>query len=421
MGIASLDTATPTSSTLASTGAADIRALRVAIRETFVNFGIGTDVVTATAAQINGAPNKAGAETISGAWNFTSGTTMNGISNGAGTAAVPAYSFSSDTNTGMYSSGDDEVGVSVGGARVGKFSGRGLELFNTTAWTGVGFWYGANRKFLIDVDNADGDFGMYPVLGTGDGTGYGPAAFIYRALSQVVDVEYPLRITGGTPALPALRFAADGDTGIYQNGSVKLGFTVDGVSRGYFDAAGTFNLTGDFGVGGTSYFSGLTGASNPVTNNNTTIPNTSDVLFEVNKRTAVMSLQNNSEAVAVGTAEIANWTNKTVPASSFLTDDISGGRITVASGYTGYYRVTAQGTIRSTVGSITATIEVRKNGSALSHPAQTKITLPVNQYGSFSLDCCVYCTAADYLSLFSTVTTSAGTIDNLHFTVSRAV
>lgn len=53
MGIASLDTAGPTSSNLLSTGAADIRALRTAIRESFVNFGIGTDVVTATAAQIN--------------------------------------------------------------------------------------------------------------------------------------------------------------------------------------------------------------------------------------------------------------------------------------------------------------------------------------------------------------------------------
>ena len=55
-------------------------------------------------------PDKTATETISGDWNFT-----NVIQAANGTESLPSYTFNSDTNTGMYRIGTDNIGFSTTG------------------------------------------------------------------------------------------------------------------------------------------------------------------------------------------------------------------------------------------------------------------------------------------------------------------
>ena len=293
MGIASLDTANPTSSALASTGAADIRALRVAIRESFVNFGVGTDVVTATAAQINGAPNKAGAETISGAWLFSgvatfsnpviapigsasapsfsfTGDTDTGVySEGSnvlnvatagakrlgitatemqtmqpvwapiGSAGAPSLTFTGETNTGMYKRGSGQVGFAVSGTEAGWFGSTGLDIRNPGGgWAGVGFWYGADRRALIDVDLANGQFAAYPIIGSGAGT-YGAPIWRYDPTGTgQTDFGYQIRLPDGSASKPGVGFTSEDATGFWRSSAGVLDLSLAGVNRYEFTAAG---------------------------------------------------------------------------------------------------------------------------------------------------------------------------------------
>lgn len=53
-----------------------------------------------------------------------------------GTAALPSHSFDSDPNTGLFSSGADEISISCGGTTVAKFSQSGLTM-GTTIGTAI--------------------------------------------------------------------------------------------------------------------------------------------------------------------------------------------------------------------------------------------------------------------------------------------
>ena len=362
MGIASLDTATPTSSTLASTGAADIRALRVAIRETFVNFGIGTDVVTATAAQINGSPNKAGAETISGAWNFTSGTTMNGISNAVGTEAIPAYSFSSDPDTGIYSESANVVNVATSGSK--RLSVTAMEL----------------RSFQ------------------------------------------PVWSPPGSQTVPAFTFTGDTTTGIYQNGGASIGFTVGGTERGYFTPGGILQLVNGIALNGTAS-ADLAAAT--VVNIPTVTPSTdsstkaASTAF-VRNQWHTASLHKDPHTLAGTASEVgATWTvNPNAPAVGTDVTATSDGRLTANAN--GVYRVDLSCSVYLAASS-SSFIGLRKNGSALTGSALETVSNPaVNAILTpFSSSVLVSLNSGQYVSLYAHASAGSGTLYNAQFLMQR--
>ena len=367
MGIASLDTATPTSSTLASTGAADIRALRVAIRETFVNFGIGTDVVTATAAQINGAPNKAGAETISGAWNFTSGTTMNGISNAVGTEALPAYSFSSDPDTGIYSESSNVVNVATSGGK--RLSVTATEL----------------RSFQ------------------------------------------PVWSPPGSQTVPAFTFTGATTTGIYQNGGASIGFTVNGTERGYFRPDGGLQLINgvELGVAATANLASATSVTvptvTPSTDSTTKAASTAFVQSVAASARSYASMTKSAAlSVSATPAELATWVvgSNLVTGGSDVTPNANG-QITVNT--TGVYRVDFN-CVLGTASNGLPKIELRKGGSALTVPVYVNVNLDTaaTALSSQSFSVVLDLSATNYLSLYvSGSGLGDTTMTNAHFTVQR--
>lgn len=100
--ISDLVVTNPTSTDPKSEGDNHLRAIKTALKTDFPNI---SGPVTKTHTQLNNALDK-------------TGDTMTGpLAQAAGTAALPSYTFTGDTNTGIYSPGADQVAVSIGGAQ----------------------------------------------------------------------------------------------------------------------------------------------------------------------------------------------------------------------------------------------------------------------------------------------------------------
>ena len=361
MGIASLDTATPTSSTLASTGAADIRALRVAIRETFVNFGIGTDVVTATAAQINGAPNKAGAETISGAWVFSAG-----VKTSAGSSIAPAYSFTGDTGTGIYSEGSSVVNAATAGGRRLSITATELQSFQP----------------------------IYVRSGSG----------------------------GGSQTTPTYTFVDDPDTGIYQNGGASIGFTVNGTERGYFRPDGGLQLINgvELGAAATANLASAASVTVPTVTPSTDSSTKAASTAFVRNQWHTASLHKDPHTLAGTASEVgATWTvNPNAPAVGTDVTATSDGRLTANA--TGVYRVDLSCSVLLAASS-SSFIGLRKNGSALTGSALETISNPTAStlVTPFSSSVLVSLNAGQYVSLYAHASVGSGTLYNAQFLMQR--
>ncbi len=92
MAIGSIDAAAPaTVGQPVGNGAQEIRGLKADIKASFTGFTVGNDVCTRTAQQINNAPDKTGAETISGNWNHTGTLKVGGADVALQTVVPSAY------------------------------------------------------------------------------------------------------------------------------------------------------------------------------------------------------------------------------------------------------------------------------------------------------------------------------------------
>lgn len=143
----------------------------------------------------------------------------------AGTAALPAFSFSSDSNTGIFSVAADDLGFSTGGVQ--------RLMISTTALTSTLSILGpdgtaAAPAFSFSSDPNTGIFqtGVADTLGVSTGG-------VVRVTLDTVNFVSTLPILGpaGTAALPTFSFSADPNTGIYNSAADTLAFSTGGVVR----------------------------------------------------------------------------------------------------------------------------------------------------------------------------------------------
>lgn len=99
-------------------------------------------------------------------------TASSAVYSAAGTAVAPAISFTGDQNTGFYSAGADQLGVTTGGANIATFSADGLNIaaggaFKVKIFTGT---VAASATVDLDVGSGwvAGYFGRYGVNLSGD-------------------------------------------------------------------------------------------------------------------------------------------------------------------------------------------------------------------------------------------------------------
>ncbi len=136
--------------------------------------------------------------------------TVLGAQSGAlGTVAAPAYTFNGDSNTGIYSPGADQVGISTGGA---------LRLIVTAGGTTV-----SSSQFILPY---------------------------------------------GTAAAPGLTFTSDGNTGIFHSAADTLNFATNGVNAMTITSTNTVVVPGTMVVQTALIAPALGGDGSNVTNIN---------------------------------------------------------------------------------------------------------------------------------------------------------
>lgn len=140
-------------------------------------------------------------------------------------ASAPVFAIPSDTNTGMYSVGADDLGFSTGGT---------LRLdISTSAFTGTLPWRGQDGSSATPAlsFSGDTDSGVYRAgandvrIATGgtDRIAFNSTVGVQIASGQV------LGITDGTAGAPALTFSSDPDTGLFRAGANSVDLAAGGT------------------------------------------------------------------------------------------------------------------------------------------------------------------------------------------------
>jgi hypothetical protein len=149
-----------------------------------------------------------------------------------GTAAAPSYSFTSDSNTGILHNSADNLGISAGG--VVRLSVTTGAVIGAVAFRGIdGNASGPSFSFQTDTDT-----GM--LRNSADSLGFSAGGTLRLSISTsaITTASIPLHLIDGTAAAPSLSFGLDSDTGITRNSANNIGFTAGGTVRLSVSATG---------------------------------------------------------------------------------------------------------------------------------------------------------------------------------------
>jgi hypothetical protein len=140
---------------------------------------------------------------------------------GNGSAAAPTYSFSSDTDIGMFRAGADELGFSVGGTEIARYNGTGLKLIDGSAGA-------PSYSFTSDTDS-----GFYSSAANSIGVALGGSAnysFLTAEFRASGVDGFVLSRSVASDTNPNIRpVQTDADTGIGQNAADQLSLIAGGV------------------------------------------------------------------------------------------------------------------------------------------------------------------------------------------------
>ncbi len=170
-------------------------------------------------------PFGSGVNTISGEAAFTYDTVNNDLSvgrqvlAGVGTIANPSFSFTGDTDTGAYHVAPNEFGIACAGALVGEFAASGLLMQANTQIVADNGTAGLPAFTFTSNSNT----GMYRSAAStiGFSTGGTLRASIDTAtLTSTLPILAPF----GTVNNPGFAFDGDSNTGFYRNAVDTIGF-----------------------------------------------------------------------------------------------------------------------------------------------------------------------------------------------------
>lgn len=151
-----------------------------------------------------------------------------------GTAAAPSLSFSADTNTGIYRSGADDLGIAAGGTGV-ILAGSSRVQSSVVHWFADGSAANPSLSFFNDGNTGWFRNGSDDMRAT---TGGVDRLSINNSFISV-DAAIPFYFADGAVGTPALSFLNDSNTGIYRIGSDDMGFSTGGSLRFEINSSGT--------------------------------------------------------------------------------------------------------------------------------------------------------------------------------------
>ena len=146
----------------------------------------------------------------------------------AGTAANPSMYFSGDTNTGIYSTSSDDMGLTANGAVKIRITDTFINNF-----VPVKFQDGSAGVPSITFVSDD-DTGIYRPSTNSIAITTGGTAKLTMDLALCTST-LPIVVPIGGQAAPSLTFSGDTDTGIFQASSDAIGFTTGGTLRFVMD------------------------------------------------------------------------------------------------------------------------------------------------------------------------------------------
>lgn len=156
---------------------------------------------------------------------ITGGIILTGtVLGGSGTAALPEYSFSVDSNTGMFRVGADTLGFSTGGVQRMSIS----TANNTFALVSLGPTGTAAAPTWSF--SGDSDTGMYSSAANTVGITAGGTLRLQVSTTAVIS---SLQISNavGTAAAPGYSFTADLNTGVFSPAADQVGISTGGVEK----------------------------------------------------------------------------------------------------------------------------------------------------------------------------------------------
>lgn len=149
----------------------------------------------------------------------------------AGTVTNPTYSFSGDPNTGMYSGGADVLNFATGGGIMVSMSTTVMDVGGiVTTLTG-------SQTAPAYSFSADSDVGMYRP--SNNALGFTTAGTLRLTLSTAtLTSTVPIVTPVGSAGAPAYTFTGDTTTGMYRVAANDLGFATNGTQRLHMSISG---------------------------------------------------------------------------------------------------------------------------------------------------------------------------------------
>lgn len=159
--------------------------------------------------------------TINGSTSITSTLPFYGP---AGSATAPAFSFSGDPNTGMYDVGADQLGFTTGGTLR-------LTVDGSTSITSTLPFYGAAGSNTAPTFTFSGDpnTGSYNVGADQWGVTTGGTLRLTVNGSTSITSTLPFYAPSGTVSAPGYAFSAEVDCGLYVIGTNNIGMALNGA------------------------------------------------------------------------------------------------------------------------------------------------------------------------------------------------
>jgi len=154
---------------------------------------------------------------------------------GNGTVSLPAYSFTSDQDTGIYRFAENELSITLGGVERMRVSPAQTRIISTQLGTNSGTAGAPAYTFTNDEDTGIYRPGANQVALTAGGV----AKFAVDSTGGLVADAGYIRNADGSVSVPAYSFSNDPDTGIFRGGVNFLSFTAGGTEVVSFAGTGS--------------------------------------------------------------------------------------------------------------------------------------------------------------------------------------
>lgn len=169
---------------------------------------------------------------------WTSGVTTSAgeIQGPGGAATAPTYSFTADPNSGVYSSGADQVSIGVGGAESMRWNGGAGDI---TAYGQLLVQGGtAGSAGLAFATGPDGNTGLYRPAADQLAVTAGGVQMAQFYQASAGEAYLALGTVAGSSATPSIHVVGDTNTGVGWYGADLMGISVGGSQVMSFDTAG---------------------------------------------------------------------------------------------------------------------------------------------------------------------------------------